>query len=569
VKALIDKLGEQSATYVLGAVLLALLVDWSGITWRMEQMVTDAELQLLRAPLAGDIAIVAIDEKSLREFGPWPWSRRQYARLLDSLKDTGAGTVAFDILFADPHRDDPEGDQAFAQAIARYGQVVLAMSSDRDISSGAVSEILPRPLFARPAAAIGHTDLPIDKDGMLRGVFLQAGSGAARWPQLALAALYLDKSHKVAHLPGHDSTQEASQGFGRWTRNHRILFPFRSEENPFPVFSFVDVVKGKVRQPMLAGKTLFVGATAQGLQRVFLVPSGYNRLMSGVEIQANVLNALEQDALLTELRGWPRWIVLALLSALGGMLVALYRGNCVSKGLALGLLVTSAAVLVLLLFFGVIAPTVPVWASLAGMAFLANRAQILHLQYSSDRDALTGLCNRRSFEEHFRRMWRINERHQRSLYLLILDADHFKRLNDAMGHLYGDEVLRKLGAYLQSKTRRAGDRACRIGGEEFAILLDMDKPDPEQVQNYAQQIVDDVKALGIIYSDNGVEHRLTLSVGCAMMVPGASATPEALFEAADQALYQAKKAGRNRIWCCDSCKQPAAANTVENKLYGQ
>ena len=342
-------------------------------------MVIDMELQLLRAPMAGDIAIVVIDEKSLRELGPWPWSRRQYARLLDSLKDAGAGVVAFDILFADSRRDDPEGDRAFAQAIARHGRVVLAMSSDLDSASGTVSEILPSPAFARPAAAIGHTDLPIDEDGMLRGVFLQAGLGAARWPQLALAALYLDESHKVVRLPGNESVQEAGQDFGRWIRSHRILFPFRGAENPFPVFSFVDVVKGKVQKSSLAGKTVFVGATAQGLQHVFLVPSGRNRLMSGVEIQANVLNALEQDALLTELRGWPRWIVLALLSALGGMVLALYRGNGAFKGLALGLLMVSAASLVLLLFFGVMVPTVPMWISLTGMAYLANRQKILHL----------------------------------------------------------------------------------------------------------------------------------------------------------------------------------------------
>ncbi|BAO45160.1 CHASE2 domain-containing protein [Thiolapillus brandeum] len=568
-KELFDKLGGKPVTYVLGAVLLAVLVDWSGITWRMEQMVVDTELRLVRAPVAGDIAIVAIDEKSLREYGPWPWSRQLYARLLDHLQDAGAGTVAFDILFADPRRDDAEGDQAFAEAIERHGRVVLAMSSDRDISSGTVSEILPRPLFARPAAAIGHTDLPIDQDGILRGVYLQAGSGAARWPQLALAALLLDTNRKIAHLPGHESVRGGYQGQGRWIRNHRILFPFSSESNPVLAFSFADVVEGKVRKSLLAGKTIFVGVTAQGLQRLFLIPGGGNWLMSGVEIQANVLSALEQDALLTELRGWPRWIVLALLSALGGMVVALYRRNCVTKGLILGLLVTGGASLILLLFFGVITPTIPMWVSLAVMAFLANRRQVLYLQYSSGRDTLTGLCNRRSFEEHYQRMWRINERHQRPLFLLILDVDHFKRLNDAMGHLHGDEVLRKLGAYLKSKTRRAGDRACRIGGEEFAILLDMDEPDMQRVHGYAQQIVDDVRDLGISYSDAGQDYCLTLSIGCASMVPGESSTPDALFDAADQALYQAKKAGRNQVWCYESDKQPAAPNAVEDKLYGQ
>ncbi len=568
-KELIDKLADKSITYVLGAVLLALFVDYSGITWRTEQMVVDKELQLVRAPLAGDIAIVAIDEKSLRELGPWPWSRREYARLLKQLTESGAETVVFDILFADRRRGDEEGDQAFADAIAQHGRVVLAMSSDRDISRGVVSEVLPRPMFMRPAAAVGHTDMPVDRDGMLRGVFLLAGSGAARWPQLALAALYLNEDYKVKHLPGQEYVYGLGQGMGRWVRDHRILFPFSSDSSHFPVLSFADVLEGRTRGALLTGKTVFVGVTAQGIQRVFLVPGGGNRLMPGVEIHANVLNALEQGALLNELRGWPRLAMLSLLAALGGMVVAFYRRNCAARGLILGLSVTVGISLVLLLFFGVITTNLPVWVSLAGVAFMANRHQILYLRDSSGRDALTGLCNRRSFEEHFQRMWRINARHRRALFLLILDVDHFKRLNDVMGHLRGDEVLRELGDYLKRKTRRAGDRACRIGGEEFAILLDMDKPDMQKVQAFAQQIVDDIQKLGIHYSDGEQEYRLTLSIGCASAVPGASTSTDGLFHAADQALYEAKKSGRNQVCCYDSDEQSAVANSVKDKLYGQ
>ncbi|WP_457673052.1 CHASE2 domain-containing protein [Thiolapillus sp.] len=566
---MIDKLGEKLITYVMAAVLLALLVDFSGITWRLEQMVVDLELQLVKAPVARDIGIIAIDEKSLWELGPWPWSRSRYARLLDVLRDAGAGPVAFDILFADLHRDDIEGDRAFAEALKRHGRAVLAMASDQDISNGVVSEILPRPLFSRPAAAIGHTDMPLDQDGMLRGVFLLAGSGSAHWPQLALAALYLGGRYQVAHLPGQDFMNQGVLGTGRWVRDHRILFPFARDAGHFPVFSFVDVVEGRVKRSRLAGKTLFVGVTAQGIQRVFHTPGGNSSLMPGVEVHANVLNALEQKALLTELRGWPRWVVLALLSALGGLVIAIYRGRCASKGFMLGLVVTAGGSLVLLLFFGMIVPNIPVWFSLAAVALFANRRQILHLRDSSRRDTLTGLCNRFSFDEHFERMWRINARHKRALFLLILDVDHFKQLNDVMGHLRGDEVLRQLGEYLQNKIRRAGDRACRIGGEEFAILLDMDTPDMKLALDFAQQIVDEVQDLGIVYSDGDKYYRLTVSIGCASLVPGEASSPAALFEAADQALYQAKNAGRNRVWCHESGQQPAVADAVEDKLYGQ
>ena len=560
---------RRTAAYVAVTVLLALLIDASGLTWRLEQMVVDAELQLVPAPAGGSAAIIAIDEKSLARIGPWPWSRAQYARLLDRLKEAGSGPVAFDILFADLHKDDVAGDQSFAAALARHGRVVLAMTSDQDIQSDSVLEILPRPLFSRPAAAIGHTDMPVDQDGLLRGVFLLAGSGSAHWPQLALATLYVGGGHRVRQLPGRDLMNQGHYEVGRWVRNHRILFPFTRGKGRIPVFSFVDVVDGGVNISRLAGKTLFVGVTAQGLQRSFFTPGVGPKLMPGVEVHANVLNALEQNVLLNELQGWQRWLAVSVLAALGGWMVALYRGNCAWKGFSLGLLVTAAGSLVLLLFFGYIMPNMPVWGSLIAVALFVNRRQILHLRDSSQRDKLTGLCNKSAFDEHFQRMWHINMRHRRPLFLLILDVDHFKKLNDSMGHLRGDEVLRRLGDYLAGKVRRAGDRACRIGGEEFAILLDMESADIRQVRKYAQQIVEEVQTLGISYSNGNEYYSLTVSIGCASLVPGETTSPSALFEAADQALYRAKRAGRNRVWCQELDEQSAVADAVKNKLYGQ
>ncbi len=560
---------RTTAAYVLVTVLLALLIDASGLTWRLEQIVVDAELQLVRAPRGGDAAIIAIDEKSLARIGAWPWSRALHARLLDRLKEAGSGPVAFDILFADPHRDDVAGDQAFAAALARHGRVVLAMTGDQDIHSDAVSEILPRPLFARAAAAIGHTDMPADRDGILRGVFLLAGSGSPHWPQLALATLYLGGRYRVAKLPGWNLTNQEPHEVGRWVRDHRIRFPFTRKMGRIPVFSFVDVLEGRVNKSQLKGKTLFVGVTAQGLQRAFLTPGVRTKLMPGVEVHANVLNALEQNTLLNELWGWPRWLAVTILAALGGWVIALFRGHCAWKGFGLGLLVTALSALALLLFFGYITPNIPVWTSLAAVALFVNRRQVLHLRDSSSRDKLTGLCNRSAFDEHFQRMWHINMRHRRPLFLLILDVDHFKKLNDSMGHLQGDEVLRQLGDYLGSKVRRAGDHACRIGGEEFAILLDMESPDMRPVRDYAQQIVDEVQSLGISFSHGKDEYSLTVSIGCASAIPGRTTSPDTLFEAADQALYQAKHAGRNQVCCYQSDKQPAVADAVENKLYGQ
>ena len=158
-------------------------------------------------------------------------------------------------------------------------------------------------------------------------------------------------------------------------------------------------------------------------------------------------------------------------------------------------------------------------------------------------------------------MWRLNSRHQRMLFLLMIDVDHFKRFNDLMGHLKGDAALKEIGRYLQSKARRAGDMACRIGGEEFVVLLDMDKQELRDVEAYAQQIVKGIRDLGIDCHDETRQYRLTVSLGCAGVVPGPGHTRDELFNMADKALYQAKDAGRNQVSCSWPDELLLAGNT--------
>ncbi|VXB16455.1 Sensor domain-containing diguanylate cyclase [Pseudomonas sp. 8AS] len=169
------------------------------------------------------------------------------------------------------------------------------------------------------------------------------------------------------------------------------------------------------------------------------------------------------------------------------------------------------------------------------------------LQRLSQLDGLTGLYNRRFFDQQLHAEWRRLRRIGAPLTLLMLDIDYFKAYNDALGHLAGDDILRKVGVVLQECLQREGDAACRYGGEEFAIILT--HTGQQGGEHVATRIHELIAKLAIAHpaSPHG---RLTLSIGLAEAEPLSDEHPASLVAHSDQALYRAKHGGRNRtcIW---------------------
>lgn len=164
----------------------------------------------------------------------------------------------------------------------------------------------------------------------------------------------------------------------------------------------------------------------------------------------------------------------------------------------------------------------------------ANR----RLQEMVRTDALTGLGNRRLFEERLRHQWKLSQRLGLPLSLLMVDIDHFKLINDTAGHSAGDAVLRHIGTLLDKSIREA-DTCARVGGEEFAILL------PATSLPRAVALGDDLRRKVAERPCGG--HRITISLGAAASMAGGGVDSSVLVEGADAALYAAKAAGRNRV----------------------
>ena len=167
------------------------------------------------------------------------------------------------------------------------------------------------------------------------------------------------------------------------------------------------------------------------------------------------------------------------------------------------------------------------------------------LDQISREDALTGLANRRHFNEAIQREWERAKRQQSPISLVFVDIDHFKFFNDSYGHLDGDRALAAVGTVLRNSVRRPGDLAARYGGEEFVILLP--NTAREGAMEVARQVLNSVDQLHIPHGASKVAPYLTASIGVATEVPSAELSPAYLIAAADAAVYSAKAAGRHRI----------------------
>ena len=160
-------------------------------------------------------------------------------------------------------------------------------------------------------------------------------------------------------------------------------------------------------------------------------------------------------------------------------------------------------------------------------------------------DALTGLYNRRHFNESIVKEWQDSIRQKSPLTALMIDVDHFKKFNDHYGHLKGDHCLKKLAACLKKSLKRPRDLVARYGGEEFVILLP--NTTPEGATNIAEQLLKSVRLLKIPHEKSDTGKHVSISIGLVSTIPSRNNSWEQFIDQADQMLYLSKQNGRDRV----------------------
>ncbi|AXE28605.1 hypothetical protein DK842_00940 [Chromobacterium phragmitis] len=483
-----------------------------------------------------NLIVVAIDEKSLSELGRWPWPRAYHAQLLDKLG--GAHAVGFDIAIAEPSRDHPEADKHLANAIRRNGKVVGPVFPE--LQGGQLLETRPLPAMAAAMAALGHTDYERDEDGTIRRVYLRAGLGAPRYPSFAAAVRAVALGQRETIPP----PQRPRPGQA-WQRRDLAMVPFSSGPKPFHTVSYSDAL-ARLPPSFFEDSIVLIGVTANGLGNQQPTPvSANNTGMPGVEIDAYMVHGLLTHQ---QIRPMPLpWESLlgALLLGLGDWLLSRrLRPRRLLTGYALASGATLLASASLLYFASLWAggSVVAMLLLLSGtLRYVSGQAQLFSLAFT---DSLTRLYNRRHFDEAFAHAFEQYRQRHKPLALIILDIDHFKKYNDHYGHYAGDEVLQKVARALRDGFRQKGQLVARLGGEEFGVLLT--PSDAPQAFAAAERFLGQLAAMELPHSASPLG-QVSCSIGVCACIPGPTDSTRSLFEQADQALYEAKRGGRNRV----------------------
>lgn len=244
----------------------------------------DLRFKSLRGPIPvhPDIAIIAIDDKSIQALGRFPWTRQQYVRLLERLEAAKPKVLLFDVFFPEP--EGAEVDQALADAIRRAGNVVLATTFEFDRQFRVVGSTGSLPLLERAAAGIAHINLIPEEDGVNRRNLLLIERDGQAVPSLGLAAAMRTLGEpRFSAASFRVQLGERSIPVGP---DGELWINYTGTPGNYPRYAFVDVVEGRVDPALLRGKTVFLGATALGIYDMRVTPFHANT--PGVEVHAAV-----------------------------------------------------------------------------------------------------------------------------------------------------------------------------------------------------------------------------------------------------------------------------------------
>ena len=280
---------------ILGVLCLTLILgDW---LWRWDRLIYDVQASLINHEADDEIVIIAIDEASLKQIGRWPWPRNIHAKLVNQLSELGAKAVFIDVIFAEPSIET-DNDQALAQAIYENGKVLLPVLLEQSRLQGQLLETLPLPALTQSANTLGHVHVELDPDGIARGTYLYEGLGEARWPHIGLA-LWQMLEPGIYKSDTQSITPDSEMSPWRWVRKDHFLIPYVGPPGSFNTISFVNVYNNQVLIDSLKGKIVLIGVTASGLGDSLPTPvSGLTHPMSGIEINANIIQAIKSNTLI-------------------------------------------------------------------------------------------------------------------------------------------------------------------------------------------------------------------------------------------------------------------------------
>ena len=287
---MMKNLGKIVAIYAgtVTVIIIALYYYQPVLLERFEEKTYDYRFRFVRGTLkpSGGVAIIAIDDQSIKELGRWPLSRTEHAQLLKKLHSAGARAVLFDVMFLEP--ESPEADRAFAESISDAGMVTLSTAFVFAPDGAASSRFETLPTLTAGLRRVAHINISPDDDGVLRSTRLLVSHGDRLTPSLGLAGAmdFLG----VAQFKATDYQVSIGDRTIPTDQDFRYLINYTGPQGTFKSISYVDVIKGRVSDAELRDKVLLVGPTALGIYDMRITP--YSNNTPGVEVNANVIESI-------------------------------------------------------------------------------------------------------------------------------------------------------------------------------------------------------------------------------------------------------------------------------------
>lgn len=297
---------EKRRFFTKGGILFATLLavtafflSYFKVFQPVELLAYDRMLRLQSTNYSGDVVIVAMDEKSLQEYGPLPWPRDIHAKAIQQLTKADVRAIGYDVLF---NKEKDEGDAVLTKAVAENGRVVFPVVIDELKQDGQLIELQPYPQLYQASKELGMVHFELDSDNIARGVYLKSGLGEPYWRTFAAEVLDVANGEETFELPFDDPKERApSFNLTKIEKTHYALIPYKKNKDYFSKISFTDLAEGKIEPSLLNGRVIFVGVTATAARNADFLPVPVNRdgqIMSGVEINATLYEGLSQGELI-------------------------------------------------------------------------------------------------------------------------------------------------------------------------------------------------------------------------------------------------------------------------------
>ncbi len=284
-------------------ILLLLIISAARFNWfiRIDQQAYDLAMAIWSRPAIPEVVIVGVDDASLQQIGRWPWRRAIQASIIEKMSASGPAAIGYDVILTEPDKVDAKADVLLASAITASGRVVLPVIPR--LEEGAIyGEVLPVSPIREAAASLAMIKSQTDVDGVMRSTHLRGGAGEAKyrllgWEAMRFSGLFPNalNSPKLMNDVSIADKLLGSSGGSAWVSQSLFRIPYAGPPGHYPVIPAINILRGDVAESALKGKIVLFGVTASGLGDEYPTPvSGETRAMPGVEIHANVIQALAE-----------------------------------------------------------------------------------------------------------------------------------------------------------------------------------------------------------------------------------------------------------------------------------